>query len=174
MIGFKIILKSKLNKGDTKTVRIYYQTSQIKTSLGLQWLTPAMTFGKKLPFVYTHAEAIHARSFYPCMDTPYVKFTVNASLTVNKDFVALFGGISLGDPIIKGDLKTYKYEQTVPIPSYLVAIAAGDLAYRSLGTRTGVWAEPSIVEAAKNEFDGTETFIATVSSIYLKFINNLG
>ena len=43
-----------------------------------------------------------------------------------------------------------------PIPSYLFAIEVGNLAFRELGPRTGVYAEPEIIEAAAWEFAKTK------------------
>ena len=40
-----------------------------------------------------------------------------------------------------------------PIPSYLIAFAIGDLAFRPLGDRVGVWTEPSRLDAAAKEFE---------------------
>ena len=157
-----ILLKHPLSIDSTTTIRIYYQTSQEKTNIGIQWLTPAMTFGKKYPFVYTQGEAIFARSIFPVQDTPAVKFTVKTALTVAKPFVAIFGGVKV-TCIENGDMITYIYEQIIPIQSFLVAIAAGgELEYRSYGKRTGVWAEKAIIEKAYYEFVDAEKLIATV------------
>src|ERR1700686_3278692 len=53
-----------------------------------------------------------------------------------------------------------------PIPSYLIALAAGDLAFRPLGPRSGVYAEPALVEAAASEFADTEAMISAVEEMY--------
>ena len=47
------------------------------------------------------------------------------------------------------------------MPSYLIAIAAGNLEGREIGPRSTVWSEPEVVDAAAYEFDGTELFIKT-------------
>ena len=36
-----------------------------------------------------------------------------------------------------------------PVAPYLIAIAAGDLAFRELGPRTGVWTEPAMLDARR-------------------------
>lgn len=47
----------------------------------------------------------------------------------------------------------FVYKQPVPIPSYLIAIAAGEVAYKRVGKRTGVWADPKTLPAATWEFE---------------------
>ena len=60
--------------------------------------------------------------------------------------------------IIGKDVVTYEYNQPVAIPSYLIAIAAGNVVYREFpkieGRKwsCGVWAEPELIDAAYWEF----------------------
>ncbi len=61
-------------------------------------------------------------------------------------------------------LQAFRMDQ--PIPSYLIALAAGDLAFRALGPRSGVYAEPALLEAAAHEFEDTEAMIAAVEEMY--------
>lgn len=58
-----------------------------------------------------------------------------------------------------------KFEQVVPIPSYLLAIAVGDLYSKRVGPRSHVWAEKSVVDEAAEEFSDTESFIETAEAI---------
>jgi aminopeptidase N len=53
-----------------------------------------------------------------------------------------------------------------PIPAYLLAIAAGDLEFRSLGARSGVYAEPSVIEKAAWELADTEKMITAAEQLY--------
>jgi leukotriene-A4 hydrolase len=52
----------------------------------------------------------------------------------------------------------YTYSQPVPIPSYLIAIAVGNVRYRAFPAvpgrkwSTGIWAEPEFIDAAYWEF----------------------
>ena len=55
---------------------------------------------------------------------------------------------------------------TKAIPPYLIAIAVGDLEFRSLGKRTGVYSEPSVIEKAAGEFEDTEKMMAETEKIY--------
>ena len=53
-----------------------------------------------------------------------------------------------------------------PIPSYLIAIAIGDLTFQPMSERTGVWAEPAVVASAAREFEDTEQMIKTTEALY--------
>jgi hypothetical protein len=53
-----------------------------------------------------------------------------------------------------------------PIPSYLLAFAVGDLRFRELGPRTGIYAEPHVLDAAAWEFEDTERRLAAAEDLY--------
>lgn len=73
-------------------------------------------------------QAIHGRSIVPCQDTGAVKFTFKATVTHPPELTALMGGVRLN-----GENGKTEYEQTVPIPAYLLAVACGAIASRPLG-----------------------------------------
>lgn len=110
------------------TLQIKYETSPKASAL--QWLTPEQTLGKNHPYLFSQCQAIHARSLLPCQDTPAVKFTYNATIKHPSDLVALMSAIRS----VK-DSENTKFEQTIPIPSYLLAIAVGRLVSRPLGPK---------------------------------------
>ncbi len=60
----------------------------------------------------------------------------------------------------------FSFHQTHPIPSYLLAIAAGDLAVKETGPRSAVYAEPSVAAKAAHEFEDTEKMIDTAEKLY--------
>ncbi|WFD06128.1 leukotriene-A4 hydrolase [Malassezia vespertilionis] len=137
-------------KGDTVTVDITYSTTEKCTSLG--WLSKEQTHGKETPFLYSQNQAIHGRSLLPVMDAPGRKVTYTAH--VSSKIPILMSALQDGDTEQGMDEnKVYKFKQPVPIPSYLIAIVGGSLAFRSLGPRTGVWAESPDVDAAQWEFE---------------------
>lgn len=53
-----------------------------------------------------------------------------------------------------------------PIPSYLLAIAAGDTVFEPISGRSGVWAEPTMVGKAAKEFEDTEKMIGAAEKLY--------
>jgi aminopeptidase N len=53
-----------------------------------------------------------------------------------------------------------------PIPSYLMALAVGEIAFRPLGEISGVYAEPSVVENAAWEFADTPKMIEATEALY--------
>lgn len=145
-----------LAPGDTR-VEIVYETTDAGT--GLLWLAPAQTAGKVHPYLFSQAQAIHARTFVPCQDTPAVRTTFDATLRVPAPLVALMGAEAL-PPVPDGaSARRFGFRMRQPIPSYLIAFAVGDLAFRPLGKRTGVWSEPSVVDAAAREFADTERMV---------------
>ena len=142
-------------------VEISYHTAP--TASGLQWLAPSMTEGKKLPFMFSQSQAIHARSWVPLQDTPSVRFTYSAHVVSRPDVMVLMSADNDPKAARDGD---YTFKMPQPIPSYLLAIAAGDLVFEPISGRSGVWAEPTMVGKAAKEFEDTEKMIGAAEKLY--------
>ena len=142
-------------------IRVTYHTSP--DASGLQWLTPAMTEGGEQPFMFSQSQQIHARSWVPLQDTPRVRFTYTAHVTSPEDAMVLMSADN--DPKAERD-GDYSFTMPQAIPSDLLAIAAGDLVFEPINERSGVWAEPAMVEKAAAEFADTGKMIDATEAMY--------
>ncbi len=145
----------------TRSVRIDYRTRP--EAAALQWLAPAQTAGGKQPFLFTQSQAILARTWVPCQDSPGVRMTYAATIRVPPGLLAL---MSAANPTARSADGIYRFEMAHPIPSYLLALAVGDLEFRPLGARSGVYAEPSVAGAAAWELADTEKMIVAAEQLY--------
>lgn len=148
-------------KPTTKKIHIFYSTS--KNAPALQWLNPNQTAGKKFPYLFTQSEAILARTWIPCQDSPSIRFTYNADVTVPQELLAL---MSAENPQNKNEIGVYHFEQKHAIPSYLMALAVGDIAFKAIDNRTGVYAEPSVLGKAAYEFADMGKMVSAAETIY--------
>lgn len=158
VFGSKLTIDAPAQPGK---VRVTYHTAP--TASGLQWLEPSMTEGKQLPFMFSQSQAIHARSWVPLQDTPSVRFTYSAHVASRPDVMVLMSADNDPKAARDGD---YTFKMPQPIPSYLLAIAAGDLVFEPISGRSGVWAEPTMVGKAAKEFEDTEKMIGAAEKLY--------
>jgi aminopeptidase N len=146
---------------DTLLVEVGYGTHP--DAGALQWLSAEQTNGKTHPFLFTQSQAILARSWIPCQDGPGIRFTYNANVEVPPHLMAV---MSAENPQKKSADGTYSFRMPQAIPSYLMALAVGDLAFAPLSERTGVYAEPAFLQACANEFVDVEKMVQAAESLY--------
>ncbi len=153
-----------IERGDATKVRIAYTSAP--GAAALQWLTPAQTAGKTQPFLFSQGEAILNRSWIPTQDSPGIRQTWDARITVPRPLTAVMSGDAVGKPACTADRCTFAYRMDKPVAPYLIALAAGDIAFQSTGPRTGIWAEPATLKKAAYEFGELEKFVAAAESLY--------
>jgi leukotriene-A4 hydrolase len=153
ILGSALVIDLPPSKSGTEAIRIDYET--LPASAALQWLTPQQTARHKA-FLYTNSEPIGARSWIPLQDTPQVRATYKAKVHTDSDMRAVMSAEN--DPKAKrnGD---YTFVMPEAVPSYLIALAVGDLEFQETGPRTGVYAEKSLIKEAAKEFADTESMI---------------
>lgn len=144
-----------------KRLHIYYTTA---TEAGaLQWLDPVQTGDKKHPFLFTQSQPILARSWVPCQDGPAVRFTYNATVHAPKELMAV---MSAENPEERSADGVYRFKQKNPIPSYLLALAVGDIVFKPVDARTGIYAEPGMIDKAAWEFADMGKMVNEAEKLY--------
>ncbi|RXM45814.1 hydrolase/aminopeptidase [Flavobacterium sp. YO64] len=146
---------------NTTKVNIYYNTT--KDAVALQWLKPEQTADKKKPFLFSQGESVWSRTWIPCQDSPGIRFTYNAKVTVPKDLLAIMSAVN---PQKKNNTGVYTFKQDKAIPSYLMAIAVGDIEFQSIDNRTGVYAEPSMLKKSAWEFAELGKMVVAAEKLY--------
>ncbi|GJM33225.1 MAG: aminopeptidase [Saprospiraceae bacterium] len=147
---------------DTRLLTIYYQTTP-EGADAVDWLSPQQTADKKHPFLYTQGQAILTRTWIPCQDSPGIRITYDAQIEVPK---ALMAVMSATNPQEKNDTGIYTFKMEQPVPPYLMALAIGDIQFKSVGPRTGVYAEPGVLEKAAYEFGEMEDMLKVTETLY--------
>ena len=161
ILGTPLTIRLPDGSGERFTVTISYRTSPDSTALG--WLPPELTAGGEHPFLFSQSQAIHARSWIPLQDTPAVRITYSARLQTPPELLAVMSADN--DPDVERT-GVYEFEMPQPIPSYLLAIAAGNLYFAEIGEDTGVYAEPELLEAAAFEFADTQAMFETAEAMF--------
>jgi aminopeptidase N len=148
----------------TAAVSIRYRTTP--EAAALQWLAPAQTAGE-FPFLFTQSQAILARTWLPCQDSPGIRFTYEATVEIcgpeRGQLLALMSAENPQQPAAEG---RYQFRMTQPIPAYLMALAVGRLDFASLSERTGIYAEPATLASATYEFADLEQMVAAAEQLY--------
>jgi leukotriene-A4 hydrolase len=156
-------LRIELDEGVDR-VAVEYRTAP--DAAAVQWLDPVQTTSGS-PFLFTQGQAILTRTWIPTQDSPGIRQTYSARITVPEGLRAVMSAEMLtpdGEPAEGG--RTFAFEMDRPIPPYLIALGVGDLEFREVGPRTGVWAEPAVVDDAAYEFGEMEDMLEAAEALY--------
>lgn len=145
----------------TESFAVQYRTG--RNAKALQWLEPHQTADRKHPFLFTQGQAILARSWIPVQDSPGIRFTYAAKVSVPDGLMAVMSGTNPQKPSADG---VYSFTQEQRIPAYLIALAVGDLAFKPVDARTGVYAERSVVDNAAWEFADMGRMLEAAENLY--------
>ncbi|MFL6750598.1 MAG: M1 family metallopeptidase [Sphingomicrobium sp.] len=150
--------------GDKRKIIIRYKSAP--DAGALQWLTPEQTAGKKHPFLLSQGESIENRTWIPTQDSPGIRQSWEARISVPQPLTAVMSAPRSGEPAVEGDRRTFAFRMDHPVAPYLIAIGVGDLAFRELGRRSGVWTEPVMLDKAAAELSDTEKMIDAAEALY--------
>ncbi|MEL7218380.1 MAG: M1 family metallopeptidase [Pseudomonadota bacterium] len=146
--------------GLAPTHRILIEYMSAPEADALQWLSPEQTAGGEHPFLFSQGQAINNRTWIPTQDSPGIRQTWQASVSAPEPLNVVMSGVLQGDPEPEdGNRRDFRFVMNNAVPPYLIAIAAGNIEFRELGPRSGVWAEPEVIEAAAQEVGDTEEMI---------------
>ena len=135
--------------GEARRIAIRYRSAP--DAEALQWLTPAQTAGVAIPICSARARRSSTAAGFPTQDSPGIRQTWEARITAPEPLKVVMSGERLtpeGEPAGEGR-RAFRFRMNHPVAPYLIAIAAGDLAFRELGPRTGVWTEPAMLDARR-------------------------
>jgi aminopeptidase N len=149
---------------NTKSVQIFYQTTN--KSEALDWLVPGQTSGKNYPFMYTQGQSIFTRSWIPIQDSPGLRVTYSADIEVPENMMAV---MSASNPQKLDSSNVYHFEMNQPISPYLIALAVGNLTFKEVDYRTGVYAEPSMIDQCAEELSDMGKMVDAAESLYGKY-----
>ncbi len=142
------------------THRIVIEYLSAPGAEALQWLSPEQTAGGEYPFLFSQGQAINNRTWIPTQDSPGIRQTWRATISAPEPLNVVMSGVLQGEPEPEGEnRRDFRFVMDNPVPPYLIAIAAGNIEFRELGKRSGVWAEPEVIEAAAQEVGDTEEMI---------------
>ncbi|MCK5691158.1 M1 family peptidase, partial [Myxococcota bacterium] len=109
----------------TQAIKIVYETFPGATAL--QWLEGAQTAGGEHPFLFSQCQPHHARSMMPIQDTARARFRYSATVRVDRDLTPVMSAAPGQKIELEDGQVAYSFEMPQPIPSYLLALAVGNL-----------------------------------------------
>ncbi|MGC9337114.1 MAG: M1 family aminopeptidase, partial [Candidatus Cloacimonadia bacterium] len=158
-----ITLDQPYNIGDTLSTQVFYQGYPTLSSdvyhTGIYWQN----------YIFTYSDPNGTRFWWPCYDHPWDKATTKMNIKVPDNMLVASNGI-LVDEIDNGDgTKTFCWDNTDQIATYLVSFCAGDYAtfeqdYGDLPIINYVY--PSHLNFAQSDFACIPTAMGIYENLY--------
>ncbi len=150
--------------GEARRIAVRYSAAEAEA---LQWLSPEQTAGGEHPYLLSQGQPTLNRTWMPTQDSPGIRQTWEARIVAPRPLTVVMSGLKVGEPEDLGDgTRAFRFAMDKPVAPYLIAIAAGDIAFRALGPRTGVWTEPAMLDAAAAELADTEKMVEAAEALY--------
>ena len=150
--------------GDARQIKVTYSATDADA---LQWLSPEQTAGGEYPYLFSQGQATLNRTWIPTQDSPGIRQTWDARIVAPAPLDVVMSGLRKGETEeLDNGKRAFEFEMDKPVAPYLIAIAAGDIDFRSLGPRTGVWAEPAVLDRAAEELSDTEALVDAAEELY--------
>jgi aminopeptidase N len=156
-----------IQMGDKRKIVIRYKSAP--DAGALQWLTPEQTAGKKHPYLLSQGQSIENRAWIPTQDSPGIRQSWTAHIAVPAELTAVMSAPKWDEPDSTPpppNMRSFSFRMEHPVAPYLIAIAVGDLKFRELGPRTGVWTEPVMLDKAAAELADTEKMVDAAEQLY--------
>lgn len=156
-----VTFEKPITPGTETTVTIQYSAEPAK---GLYFRTPEMGYKSGETHLFTQGEAIEARHWYPCYDSPNEKFTSEVTCRVPEGMTVLSNGrlVSSQKDATTG-LVAVRWSQDKPHVTYLISLVAGyfkkvEDKYRDIPL--AFYTPPSAINEAPSTFSDTKTAMA--------------
>jgi aminopeptidase N len=156
-----------IQMGDKRKIVIRYKSAP--DAGALQWLTPEQTAGKKHPYLLSQGQSIETRAWIPTQVSPGIRQSWTAHIAVPAELTAVMSAPKWDEPDSTPpppNMRSFSFRMEHPVAPYLIAVAVGDLKFRELGPRTGVWTEPVMLDKAAAELADTEKMVDAAEQLY--------
>jgi len=120
-----IALSNPVNIGEEFNITINYDGQPM--SGGLQGFE--FDYHAGIPIAATLSEPEEARGWWPCKDVPWDKFTADIRYTVPNTMFAASNGLLIDTIVNPNNTKTYVWQETYPITTYLISLAVTNYVY---------------------------------------------
>ncbi|MBI3873347.1 MAG: M1 family metallopeptidase [candidate division Zixibacteria bacterium] len=129
--GFDVEFASPPSTADTTSIQIDYQGEPM---MGLYFIPSVPQNPDKSPMIWSQGESEENRFWFPGYDYPNDKATAAVNVTTPRPNVAVANGRMVGLNDNPDGTRTFHWVESVPISTYLIAVAVG--AFDSLVEKT--------------------------------------